>query len=106
MSVENARRESSITRVDEDSPENVVDIVKARNEPPPETPQAIRTRRAVVLSFWAIVILLGLPIWWTTTTVYRASLPLQSMNEWADGKVVRLVLHDISSTDHSPPLGL
>ncbi|KAF2136496.1 uncharacterized protein K452DRAFT_279867 [Aplosporella prunicola CBS 121167] len=55
--------------------------------PPPEKPESVAIRRLVILSFWAIVIFLGLPLWWKTTTVYRADLPLQDMLDWADGKV-------------------
>jgi Phosphatidylinositol-glycan biosynthesis class S protein len=58
-----------------------------RKEPPPESPESVRIRTAVVLSFWAVVIFLGLPIWWKTTAIYRAKLPLREMMEWADGKV-------------------
>lgn len=45
----------------------------------------------MILSFWLIVALLGLPIWWYTTTIYRANLPLDDMMEWADGKACRPV---------------
>jgi phosphatidylinositol glycan class S len=55
--------------------------------PPPEKPSAVRQRSYVVLSFWLVVLLLGLPIWWKTTAIYRAELPLDSMLKWADGKV-------------------
>lgn len=55
--------------------------------PPPEKPSAIRQRSYIVLSFWLVVLLLGLPIWWKTTAIYRADLPLDSMLKWADGKV-------------------
>lgn len=58
-----------------------------RKQPPPEKPSDIRRRSHVILSFWLIVLFLGLPIWWKTTTIYRADLPLQEMLEWADGKV-------------------
>ena len=64
----------------------VVDIVTALRQPPPEPRAAIWTRRFTIASFWAVAILLGLPIWWKTTTIHRASLPLQAMNAWADGK--------------------
>jgi GPI-anchor transamidase subunit S len=63
---------------------------RAQNKkPPPESPTAIRTRQLVILSFWAIVIFLGLPIWWKTTTIYRAELPLELMDDWAEGKICR-----------------
>lgn len=56
--------------------------------PPPEKPEAIRLRTLVICSFWAVIICLGLPMWWKTTSIYRARLPLQDMMEWADGKVL------------------
>jgi len=56
-------------------------------EPPPEKPADKRRRGFVILSFWLIVVLLGLPIWWQTTTIYRADLPLQEMLDWAEGRV-------------------
>lgn len=67
-----------------------------RKNPPPESIENIQTRSQVVLSFWAIVIFLGLPIWWWTTSIHRARLPLRDMLEWADGKVfpLSISLHD------------
>lgn len=63
----------------------VVDRQPIIHEPPPETVASVWTRRYIVLSFWLIVILLGLPLWWTTTMVYRANLPLDAMTAWAAG---------------------
>ncbi|KAK4162374.1 phosphatidylinositol-glycan biosynthesis class S protein [Cladorrhinum sp. PSN259] len=60
-------------------------------QPPPEKPADIRRRGYVILSFWLIVLLLGLPIWWKTTSIYRADLPLQEMLDWSDGKACRPV---------------
>ncbi|KAI0837014.1 phosphatidylinositol-glycan biosynthesis class S protein [Hypoxylon sp. FL0890] len=57
-----------------------------RKEPPPETPIDIQRRSYIVASFWFIVLFLGLPIWWKTTTIYRADLPLSQMMDWADGR--------------------
>ncbi|KAJ9150399.1 GPI transamidase component PIG-S [Pleurostoma richardsiae] len=62
-----------------------------RREPPPEKPSDVRRRTWVILSFWMIVLFLGLPIWWKTTTIYRANLPLGEMMDWADGKACRPV---------------
>lgn len=56
-------------------------------EPPPEKPSDIRRRTLVIFSFWLIVLCLGLPIWWRTTAIPRANLPLDEMMDWADGKV-------------------
>ena len=61
--------------------------VLAQKQPPPETPESVKTRRWIIFSFWAVAAVLGLPVWIWTTTVHRAVLPLDSMNNWADGKV-------------------
>ncbi|CCE29944.1 hypothetical protein E4U22_001087 [Claviceps purpurea] len=58
-------------------------------QPPPEKPSDTRRRSYVILSFWIIVLFLGLPIWWRTTSIYRADLPLERMLQWADGKACR-----------------
>lgn len=42
-----------------------------------------------MLSFWAVVLLLGLPLWWFTTSIYRAPLPLREMQSWANGRACR-----------------
>lgn len=65
------------------------DTTPRRKEPPPEKPSDSRRRSLVILSFWLIVLCLGLPIWWKTTTIPRASLPLDDMMDWAVGKVCR-----------------
>ncbi|EXJ76051.1 uncharacterized protein A1O5_00559 [Cladophialophora psammophila CBS 110553] len=59
--------------------------VPASKQPPPEKPEAVSLRTKIVLSFWAVIILLGLPVWWQTTSIYRASLPVQDMLNWAEG---------------------
>lgn len=71
--------------------------VAAAKQPPPEKPEAIRLRTKVVFSFWAVILLLGLPTWWKTTSIYRAELPLQEMINWAEGSVRR---HSIASNFH------
>ncbi|ETI29120.1 hypothetical protein G647_01573 [Cladophialophora carrionii CBS 160.54] len=57
-----------------------------RKQPPPEKAEAINLRTKIVLSFWAVIVLLGIPTWLRTTSIYRASLPLQDMLDWADGQ--------------------
>lgn len=63
----------------------------ADKAPPLESATGVRTRRLVVLSFWLLVLFVGVPTWWVTTTVYRASLPLEQMSKWADGKVITVL---------------
>lgn len=63
------------------------DPFPAVKKPPPEPVNDIRVRSFVIFAFWAIVIFLGLPVWWWTTSIHRSRLPLQEMLEWADGKV-------------------
>lgn len=68
-------------------PLDAVSAVKRKKEPPPESTEEIKIRSLVIFSFWAIVLFLGLPIWWRTTAIYRAKLPLNQMMDWADGRV-------------------
>ncbi|CAG8531297.1 2475_t:CDS:10 [Ambispora leptoticha] len=48
-----------------------------------------RTRRLILISFWA-VILLALPLWWKTTEIYRAQLPFTEIEQWSGWEVSRL----------------
>jgi GPI-anchor transamidase subunit S len=43
------------------------------------------TQRRVILSFWAVILFLGLPMWWQTTSIYRAKLPIERMLAWSQG---------------------
>ncbi|KAI1314083.1 phosphatidylinositol-glycan biosynthesis class S protein [Xylaria venustula] len=54
--------------------------------PPPEQQSHIVRRSIIIASFWLVVLCLGIPIWWRTTTIYRANLPLNQMMDWANGK--------------------
>ena len=55
--------------------------------PPPEPTTAIRTRRLIILAFWAVVATLGLPHWIWTTSIHREELPVGEMGRWAEGEV-------------------
>ncbi|CAI7600070.1 unnamed protein product [Penicillium palitans] len=68
-----------------------VDQPGVKRAPPPETPAALQTRFRVIAAFWAVIIFFGFPIWWKTTSIYRASLPIEEMVDWADGKACRPV---------------
>ena len=61
--------------------------VSAVKKPPPEKPEAIWTRTQIILSFWMVILCLGLPMWWKTTSIYRARLPFQEMLDWDHGTV-------------------
>jgi len=80
-------RDDDVVAMDQEAPPGATNAAPLRREPPPEKPEQIRMRNHVLLSFWAIIILFGLPIWWKTTAIYRASLPLDEMMDWADGRV-------------------
>ena len=60
---------------------------KQQRKPPPETTESLWLRRWSIVSFWAVVLFLGLPVWLKTTAIYRAELPLQDMTDWAEAKV-------------------
>ncbi|KAI1984724.1 GPI transamidase component [Ophidiomyces ophidiicola] len=66
-------------------------VANAQLGPPPEKPEAIRTRSLVIWAFWAVIVLLGVPMWSKTTSIYRARLPLDDMIDWAAGKSCRPV---------------
>jgi hypothetical protein len=59
----------------------------AKNGSPLERPQDVRLRTVVVMSFWALILFVGVPMWWQTTSIHRAQLPLPEMLRWADGQV-------------------
>ncbi|TVY36893.1 GPI transamidase component PIG-S-like protein [Lachnellula subtilissima] len=89
--ISEAKVEDGKIEKEEDAPAHAVSVTPKKKEPPPETPESIRLRLFVILSFWAIVLFLGLPIWWRTTAIYRAKLPLDQMMDWADGRACRPV---------------
>lgn len=73
--------------------------VALTKQPPPETKESLWLRRLSILSFWVVVVFLGLPIWLKTTAIYRAELPLQEMTDWAEGKVESpKILHPVHNT--------
>ncbi|RHZ83249.1 hypothetical protein Glove_99g319 [Diversispora epigaea] len=41
-----------------------------------------KIRRLIMLSIW-VIILIGLPLWWKTTEIYRAQLPFAEIEEWS-----------------------
>lgn len=57
----------------------------ANSGPPPEKPAETRMRSLIIVAFWVVIVFLGLPMWWKTTSIYRADLPLDEMSS---GKVV------------------
>lgn len=69
------------------------EVLKARQRAsalPKESVKSSRTRQTIIVAFWAVVVLLGLPHWTWTTSIPRSSLPLDSMDAWDKGNVRRL----------------
>ncbi|KAF8470203.1 phosphatidylinositol-glycan biosynthesis class S protein [Kalaharituber pfeilii] len=54
------------------------------------TRQELRIRGYILFSFWAVVIFLGVPLWYVTTSIYRAPLPLGQMTAWSEGKECKI----------------
>ena len=79
-----AAKDSNVAALSDEATTTQSSMVK---QPPPETAESIWTRTRIVLSFWAVILLLGLPMWWKTTSIYRAQLPFQEMLDWDQGTV-------------------
>ncbi len=47
----------------------------------PESSSQIIWRRIIVLSYAFFVALIGIPIWWNTTSIHRSSLPIEEIND-------------------------
>jgi phosphatidylinositol glycan class S len=86
-----ASEQSALSNAPDSAMDNSTDMPKTAavvsHALPPEGKDAVWTRTKVILSFWAVIIFLGLPVWWKTTSIYRASLPLEEMMSWAEGRV-------------------
>ncbi|CCJ31432.1 unnamed protein product [Pneumocystis jirovecii] len=48
-----------------------------------------KQKRWIVATYWFFV-LLAIPIWWKTTEIYRAKLPLKLMDKWAKGQMCNI----------------
>jgi hypothetical protein len=48
--------------------------------------QSPKIRQSIVAAFWSIV-LVGLPIWWATTTIERLPLPRAQVDQWQSSQV-------------------
>ena len=48
--------------------------------------QSDKTRRQILLSYW-IVVLLAVPLWWSTTSIARLPLPEERVRSLRDKKV-------------------
>lgn len=84
-------------RADSGSSTTKMAPTQARKKPPQETPEASRLRSKVVLSFWAVIVVLGLPMWWQTTSIYRAKLPIQQMLDWSEGLVFGIYIDPLKT---------
>lgn len=77
-----SRGVTEIVPAEESSP---ITAVKAKKQPPLEKASQRWLRNVVVLSFWGLIAIIGLPMWLKTTSTYRVELPEQEMEQWAAG---------------------
>ncbi|KAI9034412.1 phosphatidylinositol-glycan biosynthesis class S protein [Hyaloraphidium curvatum] len=70
-----------------------------------DTDEDRRRRTLIVVSIWLTVVLVGVPVWWKTTEVYRAPLPFAEMASWAEDGATDYTI-PISVTLHLPPRAL
>jgi phosphatidylinositol glycan class S len=59
-------------------------------------------RRSVIASYW-LAIILALPLWWNTTTIYRLSLPSSRVEAIARNKLLLPISICLVTNDHSLP---
>jgi hypothetical protein len=62
MASQTGAKSDVLMQDDKDAPANTVIATLKNIEPPSEKPENIRLRSYVFLSFWAIIVLVGLPI--------------------------------------------
>ncbi|KAJ2320670.1 GPI transamidase component [Coemansia sp. RSA 2704] len=74
-------------------------LLRRRNEP--KTIISMHRERQVAVFSILLFMLLGLPLWWTTTRVYRADLPADSINRFAPGQTLAIPVVFYVDTDAS-----
>ncbi|KAJ2508289.1 GPI transamidase component [Coemansia sp. RSA 2049] len=78
-----------------------------RTRTPDSDKQVISTHseRRVVVGSILVLLLIGLPLWWTTTRVYRAALPVAEISRYASTDVLRIpVFFHIDADSALPPV--
>ncbi|KAJ2398945.1 GPI transamidase component [Coemansia sp. RSA 2559] len=66
---------------------------RARAPAPNKTVISTHSERKVVVSSILVLLLLGLPLWWTTTRVYRAALPTAEINRYSPADALHIPVH-------------
>ncbi|KAJ2094028.1 hypothetical protein GGI16_005685, partial [Coemansia sp. S142-1] len=65
----------------------------------PKTIISVQNDRRLVVTSILFILLLGLPLWWTTTRVYRAELPVTEIADFALDQVVPFTFYIDAPTD-------
>ncbi|KAJ2041936.1 GPI transamidase component [Coemansia sp. S2] len=65
----------------------------------PKTIISVQNDRHLVVTSILFILLLGLPLWWTTTRVYRAELPVTEIADFALDQVVPFTFYIDAPTD-------
>ncbi|KAJ2551724.1 GPI transamidase component [Coemansia sp. RSA 1933] len=72
---------------------------RTRSPAPNKTVISTHSERKVVVSSILVLLLIGLPLWWTTTRVYRATLPAADINKYAPTDTLHIPVHFYIDTD-------
>ncbi|KAI8972834.1 phosphatidylinositol-glycan biosynthesis class S protein-domain-containing protein [Trametes punicea] len=67
--------------------------------------ESVRTRRLIIASYWAVV-LLAIPLWWKTTSIERLSLPVSRVYAQRNRELQFLAEVNIEARDGSASLTL
>ncbi|KAJ1798350.1 GPI transamidase component [Coemansia sp. RSA 2399] len=76
---------------------------RTRTPAPSKTVISTHSERKVVVSSILVLLLIGLPLWWTTTRVYRAALPTVEINRYTPADALHIPVHFYVDVDPALP---
>ncbi|KAJ1765590.1 GPI transamidase component [Coemansia sp. RSA 1813] len=76
---------------------------RTRAPAPSKTVISTHSERKVVVSSILVLLLIGLPLWWTTTRVYRAALPAGDINKYVPTDALHIPVYFHIDADSTLP---